>query len=252
MAAESVALSIIIPCFNEAEGVQAMHERLVAVWPTLSRTGQTELILVDDGSTDATYTLLQQAFATWPNARIVRHNQNQGLGVALRTGFSYARGAIIVTCDSDGTYPFNEIPNLLARLGPDVDIVTGSPYHPEGGIENVPAYRIFLSKGASFLYRVLVDGRINTYTSMFRAYRRPVVERVQTRATGFLMVTEMLVEAMLNGFHVAEYPAVLRVRRYGQSKARVARITRTHLEYQANLLRRRLFGNSAALSSGTR
>jgi dolichol-phosphate mannosyltransferase len=242
MPAAAASLSIVIPCFNESEGVPAMRERLAEVLPTLRSYGAVEIVLVDDGSTDETYALLQGAFGDWSEVQIVRHEGNRGLGQALRTGFAHTTGAIIVTCDSDGTYPFKEIPTLLAHLTPDVDVVTASPYHRDGGIENVPAYRIFISKCASLLYRILVDPRIHTYTAIFRAYRREVIERCPTTADGFLMVTEQLVEAKLAGYKVAEYPAVLRVRQYGQSKARILQITRSHLTYQRSLIGRRLFG----------
>src|SRR5581483_3811094 len=102
------------------------------------------------------------------------------------------------------------------------------------------AYRLLFSKGASIMYRVLVDPHLHTYTAMYRAYRREVIERISTRSDGFLMFTELLVEAMLAGYRVAEFPAVLRVRRFGQSKARIARITRAHLRYQVQVLGKRL------------
>jgi dolichol-phosphate mannosyltransferase len=244
-------LSLIIPCYNEAEGIPSLHTRLAEVLPILQQQGRVEVLLIDDGSTDGTYNLLQGAFAGWNDLQIVQHERNQGLGAALRTGFANARGELIVTCDSDGTYPFAEIPALLATLTPGVDIVTASPYHPNGAIENVPAYRVALSKSASLLYRLLLDWRIHTYTAMFRAYRRQVIERVSSQSSGFLMVTEMLVEPLLAGFRVAEYPTTLRVRRYGQSKARLWRITRSHLRYQWGLIGRRLRGISNTIPGST-
>lgn len=235
-------LSLVIPCFNEADSIAQMREQLSQVRPELARRGPFELVLVDDGSSDDTFALLNAAFASWDNVRIVQHDRNRGLGAALRTGFAHARGDIIVTADSDGTYPFTTIPHMLALLTPGVDIVTASPYHPQGGVEGVPAYRLLFSKGASLMYRVLLDPHLHTYTAMHRAYRRQVIERVPTTSDGFLMVTELLVGALLAGYKAAELPAVLRVRRYGQSKARVWQITRSHLRFQARVLRRRLVG----------
>jgi dolichol-phosphate mannosyltransferase len=233
-------LSLIIPCFNESDNVAQMYEQLQSIRPELEQRGPFELVLVDDGSTDDTYARMQETFAQWPHTTIVKHQQNRGLGAALRTGFAHAQGEIIVTTDSDGTYPFTTIPALLDKLTPNVDIVTASPYHRDGGIDGVPAYRILFSKGASSLYRILVDPRLRTYTAMYRAYRRQVIEQVSTTADGFLMVTELIVGAMLMGYRVAEFPAVLRVRRYGQSKARIWQITRSHLHFQAEVLKRRL------------
>lgn len=233
-------LSLVIPCYNEVDSIDEMYTQLNAIRPELERRGPFELVLVDDGSTDATFERLRQAFAGWENVTIVQHERNRGLGVALRTGFVHACGAVIVTTDSDGTYPFTTIPAMLDLLQPGIDIVTASPYHPRGGVDGVPAYRLLFSKGASFLYRVLLDPRLHTYTAMYRAYRREVIERIPTTADGFLMVTELLVGALLAGYHAAEFPAVLRVRRYGQSKARVWQITRSHLRFQAQVLRRRI------------
>ncbi|HEY3233025.1 MAG TPA: glycosyltransferase family 2 protein [Roseiflexaceae bacterium] len=233
-------LSLIIPCFNESDNIAEMREQISGIRPELELRGSFELVLVDDGSSDDTFTRLSVAFADWDNVTIIQHERNRGLGAALRTGFAHARGEIVVTTDSDGTYPFTTIPALLDLLGPGIDIVTASPYHPGGGVDGVPAYRLLFSKGASFMYRVLLDPRLHTYTAMYRAYRREVIERCPTTSNGFLMVTELLVGALLEDYRVAEYPATLRVRRYGQSKARVWQITRSHLRFQAHVLWRRL------------
>jgi dolichol-phosphate mannosyltransferase len=235
-----MSLSLVIPCYNESESIDQLVGQLTAIRPELERRGPFEIVFVDDGSTDDTYDRLCAAFANWGDVLIVRHGRNRGLGAALRTGFAHARGDIIVTTDSDGTYPFTTIPALLDRLTADVDIVTASPYHPQGGVDGVPAYRLLFSKGASFLYRIFVNPRLHTYTAMYRAYRREVIEDIPTSADGFLMVTELIVGALLAGYRVAEFPAVLRVRRYGQSKARVWQITRAHLRYQAHVLLQRL------------
>lgn len=233
-------LSIVIPCYNEAEGIAQLHDQIGRVRGALQRRGPFEIIFVDDGSTDGTAAKIGAAFRGWSNVRVVGHERNRGLGAALRTGFAHARGDVIVATDSDGTYPFDTIPAMLDRMTPDVDIVTASPYHPEGGVDGVPAMRLLFSQSASLLYRLLVDPSLHTYTAMYRAYRRQVVERVVTQSDGFLMVTELLVGALLMGYRVAEMPAVLRVRRYGQSKARVLEITRSHLRFQYRVLLHRL------------
>lgn len=234
--------SIIIPCYNESENVLLMAERLLPIVAELERRGPTELILVNDGSTDDTLAQLNALAARQSGIRVLSHQQNQGLGAALRTGFAQAQGEIIVTTDSDGTYPFTEILPLLERLTPEVDVVTASPYHPQGGVEGVPRYRLILSQGASLLYRLLLDWRLHTYTAMFRAYRREAVQRVPSMANGFLMPAEWVSNALLLGYRVAEFPTVLHVRQYGQSKAKVLRIILAHLRFQARLIGLRLSG----------
>ncbi len=237
-------LSIIIPCHNEADNVDKVAAELFPVAAELARTRTLEIVFVDDGSTDTTWEVFTAAFgAGSPRVpagvvvRFERHPVNRGLGAAIRTGFAAAQGQVILTTDCDGTYKFSAIPNLLELLKPGVDIVTASPYHPQGGVENVPRYRLILSQGSSWLYRLLLPGRnIHTYTALFRAYRRPVIEAVTFEADGFLAGTELMIKAMLMGFTVAEFPTVLHARVFGTSKAKIMRTIRAHLTFQWRIL----------------
>jgi dolichol-phosphate mannosyltransferase len=233
-------LSIVIPCCNEEDSVPALVDKLFPVIEQLRRDRSVEIVFVDDGSTDATYRLLQDITGNQPEMRIVQHPRNLGLGAALRTGFTHAEGDAIVTTDSDGTYRFDEIPALLSYLKPGIDIVTASPYHRQGGIANVPTYRIILSRGSSIIYQLIVDRHVATYTALLRAYRREVVRRVPFYSTGFLAGTELMVNAMLMGYKVVEYPTVLHSRAAGASKAKILRIIRAHLKFQWSVLLRRL------------
>jgi dolichol-phosphate mannosyltransferase len=105
----------------------------------------------------------------------------------------------------------------------------------------------------------LLDRRVHTYTCLFRAYRRDVIDHVSFQSDGFLGVTEILANALVAGYTVRELPCTLRARRYGQSKARVARIILSHLRFQARLVssgawwtrsrRDPLSGRRAALAS---
>ncbi len=233
-------LSIVIPCCNEEDSVPHLVEKFFPVVQQLRRDRSVEVVFVDDGSTDATYERLQDIIRDQTDMRIARHPVNRGLGAAIRTGFAHARGEVVLTADSDGTYRFEEIPALLSQLKPGVDIVTASPYHKQGRVENVPAYRIILSRGSSFIYQVLLDRRITAYTCLFRAYRREVTRRVPFYADGYLAGTELLVNAMFMSYKVAEYPSVLHARQAGASKAKILRIIRAHLRFQWSVLLRRL------------
>jgi dolichol-phosphate mannosyltransferase len=245
-------LSVVVPCYNEADNVDKLHDELLPILEKLVN-GETalatavesvELVVVDDGSRDETYRTLKQQFAgtqeKWLTIQIVQHAVNRGLGAAIRTGFGAATGDVIVTTDSDGTYRFEEIPALLSCLTPQVSIVTASPYHPDGRVMNVPAHRLIFSRGSSLLYRILVSWRIHTYTALFRAYRREVVQRIPFESDGFLAGTELMVHAMLEGYRVAEYPTTLYSRENGVSKAKIVRTIRAHLKFQGEILLRRL------------
>jgi dolichol-phosphate mannosyltransferase len=237
-------LSIVVPCYNEVGNVPKLQSQFLPVLLDLAGTQSVEVVFVDDGSTDGTWTALTTAFGNYEQPQIAfrfeRHASNRGLGAALRTGLSTASGAVIVTTDSDGTYKFSEVPALLSCLKPEVDMVTASPYHPDGDVVGVPAYRLVLSRGSSMIYRLLVNRHIYTYTSLFRAYRRQVVDNVPFASDGFLAGTEILVNGMLMGYRVVEYPALLHSRAWGISKAKIARTIKAHLEYQARILLHRL------------
>ena len=237
-------LSVVIPCYNESDGIPKLKSELLPILTDLiaredtsqvNKPGQVEVVLVDDGSRDTTWGDLHAAFENMQikgiQFRFEQHEVNRGLGAAIRTGLQAATGDIIVTTDSDGTYKFESIPALLEKLTPEVSLVTASPYHPDGGVEGVPEYRLFFSKGASFLYRIFVDWHIHTYTALYRAYRKEIAERVTFEANDFLGGTELMVKALLMGYRAAELPAVLHQRQYGESKAKIARTIRSHLGF---------------------
>lgn len=239
-------ISLLIPAFNEAEGVAKTAETLKNTLLLLRKQHEIEVIFINDGSKDNTEALLKAAFAGDSSVRVISHEVNRGLGAAIRTGFSQACGEIVVTTDFDGTYSFDTIPQLIDRLlQDDVDIVTASPYHPWGAVEGVPGYRLLFSFGASLLYRILVNRHVHTWTALFRAYRKPVIEQISFQSDGFLAGTELLVNAIHAGFTVSEFPTVLHVRTFGQSSIKIARVTKAHLKFQARLLWDALAGHTS-------
>ena len=232
-------LSIVIPCYNEVENIQKLEAELLPVVENLTKDYQVEVVFVDDGSTDGTLDAIRDQLKVDQMANVTpvyrQHERNKGLGAALKTGFSAVTGDLIVTTDSDGTYKFSNIPTLLAEID-GADIVTASPYHPQGEVVGVPGYRLILSKGSSMIYRLLVDWHIHTYTCLFRAYKREVIDKIKFESDGFLAGTELMVKAMLKGYRVSEYPAALYRRAFGTSKAKIMRTIRAHLKFQWEVL----------------
>jgi dolichol-phosphate mannosyltransferase len=237
-------VAIILPVYNEIENIAKLEQEFLPIVKKLAQSNDVEVIFVDDGSTDGTYQAIQATFMEVDrnNLRfsIQRHPNNQGLGAALRTGFKAASADFIVTTDSDGSYSYTEIPALLSCLQNGASIVTASPYHANGKVEGVPGYRILLSRSSSLLYRILVDWRVCTYTSLFRVYRREVIDNITFECNGYRAVTEILVKGLLKGYCVVEYPATLHKRALGSSKVKLLRTILEHISFQALVLFHRL------------
>ncbi|MBI2145796.1 glycosyltransferase family 2 protein [Candidatus Woesearchaeota archaeon] len=238
--AASTKLSLIVPCYNEERGIQNLYHQLAPVLDKLEKEYSLEVIFVDDGSKDQTVALLQQFFSGKKYVQIVRHEVNKNLGAAVRTGFAHATGDIIITMDSDCTYDPQGIFPMLQLLDRGTSIVTASPYHPLGGIRNVPKYRLFLSKSITGIYRFLTGAKIYTFTALFRAQRKEVVQNILFKSNDFLATAEILVSALNQGHHVKEYPMVLSVREFGESKMKLLNVIWSHLKFATSLVPQRI------------
>jgi len=235
-------VTIIVPCFDEEATIPMLHEVLEKLVGRLAGRYTTEILFVDDGSRDRTRERLERA-APALGGRVLVHERNRGIAEAFRTGFREARGEFVCTIDADCTFDPMALAPMLERLeATDADIVTASPYHPEGGVEGVPAWRLVLSRGASWIYGRILPVELYSYTACFRAHRRRAVERLEFCDPGFLGVAEMLIGALLAGMVVVEFPLVLRCRRTGVSKMNTLRTLRHHARFMGQLLVRRLRG----------
>jgi polysaccharide deacetylase family protein (PEP-CTERM system associated) len=248
--ADHKPVSIVIPCYNEEPSLPYLANTLRSVEQNLSEKGyEAKFIFVDDSSRDGTLAKLNELFGEKENVQIVRHKTNQGVAAGIMTGLKQAKTEIVCSMDCDCTYDPHELENMLPLLAEDVDMVTASPYHAKGGVRNVPEWRLFLSKGASFLYRRALRSKLSTYTSCFRVYRRSSVVGLDINEKGFLGVAEMLGKLDLSGGKIVEYPAILEVRLFGFSKMKTARTIFGHLGLLSNLLKTRLFGKTPSIET---
>jgi dolichol-phosphate mannosyltransferase len=241
--AEKTSVAVVIPCFNEQDSIPGLKENLALMMEAFSEY-YVEIIFVDDGSDDATFELLSDFFASWPIVSIIQHSENQGLMAAIMTGIAATKAEFVCTLDSDCTYDPAQLVELLEKCGPDVGLVTGSPYHPEGMVRNVAAWRIGISQFASRLYRKISIPQLYCYTAMFRCYRSEALEGIRLENKGFVGNTEMLWEIGRRGWRVLEVPSILNVREFGQSKMRIARVTLRHLRLMSKIVRSNLFGRA--------
>jgi dolichyl-phosphate beta-glucosyltransferase len=200
-------LSIVIPAYNE-EGRLAPTLRAYAGY-CREQGHHFELIVVDDGSTDATTPLVERLTGEFPEIRLIRLAQNQGKGYAVRSGIVNARGERILFADADGATPIGELERLEAALDAGADLAIGSRALEAAGVRvRARLHRRLIGRAFHLLVRFTgVDGIADTQCG-FKLFRGAVAHALfsRMRTTGFSFDVEVLMMARLCGFRIAEVP----------------------------------------------
>src|SRR6185295_1394011 len=201
-----VDLSIVVPAYNEEHRLPPTLARLSAYLE--SQPLRYEIVVVDDGSRDATCAVVERAMARIPNLRLVRQSPNRGKGAAVRLGMLAARGQIRVMSDADGSMSPDQLPRLLAPLiACTAEIAIGSRY-AEGAKTDVkqPLYRVLWSRLANrVIQRSLVPGVRDTQCG-FKAFTAEAARALfgVGRIDGWAFDLEILALARRTGFAIAE------------------------------------------------
>jgi len=202
-------VSIIIPANNEEGGIASVIRRVMKVMTELDRSF--EIIVVDDGSSDATALNAQQA-----GARVVQHPYNIGNGAAVKTGIRNARGEIMVMLDGDGQHPPEEIPNLLEKLKDHDMVVAARTQNSETSAHRDLANRIY-NGFASYV----CSRRIDDLTSGFRAIRANIARQfVSLLPNKFSYPTTITLATVRSGYSLAYVP-VHTAKRHANSRSKI-------------------------------
>ncbi len=164
--------SIVVPLHNEQENVTDLYDRLKAVMETSG--GSFELVFVDDGSSDRTFTLLREIAAVDSRVAVVRLRRNFGQTSALAAGFDHSRGDYVIAMDGDLQHDPADIPIFLEKIAEGYDIVSG---WRKQRIDNLWLRRI-PSRCANWLMAKLSGVEIHDFGTTFKAYRREILEQV--------------------------------------------------------------------------
>lgn len=238
--ADVLPVTIVVPCFNEELVLPYLANTLEGVTRKLADRYDLRFVFVDDCSHDGTARSLERLFGGRPDCAIVRHDRNRGVAAAILTGIRAADTEVVCSIDCDCTYDPHQLEALIPLLVDGVDLVTASPYHRLGRVENVPPWRLFLSRNLSRLYRTILRNKLATYTSCFRVYRRSAMEPLALSEGGFLGMAEMIALLDRQGRRVVETPAVLEARVLGLSKMKTLATIRGHLRLLSRLAWRRV------------
>jgi len=209
-------LSVVIPAYNEEDGIAEIAQRVLAIKDDLKNVGvgDLELLVVDDGSHDNT----AQIVGGINGARLIPHPINKGYGAALKTGFSQAKGELIGFLDADGTYPPEYFPQLCLAALNGGDLVIGS--RMSGTESHMPLTRRIGNLFFATLISLLGRQHVSDSASGMRVFKRDVLERIYPLPDGLNLTPVMSTRAIHEGIRMVEVP-IPYSERLGQSKLSV-------------------------------
>lgn len=203
-------VSVIIPVYNEAKTIAEVVSRVRAV------DIEKEIIVVNDCSTDGTRNRLDELPESYDNVRVLHHEQNKGKGAALRTGFSEARGDVVIIQDADLELNPEEYPRLLEPIeAGKTDVVYGSRFLDRS--RNYPlTLSIMANKFLTFLTNTVTGLRITDMETCYKIFRRPVLDRITLKSNRFGFEPEFTVKLAKKGYQIYEVPVTYEPRTEGK------------------------------------
>jgi glycosyltransferase involved in cell wall biosynthesis len=204
-------LSIFFPAYNDAGTIASLVIRAIQVAERL--TPDFEVIVVNDGSRDATPEIVDELARVYPQVRAIHHAQNRGYGGALRTGFQTATKELVAYTDGDAQYDPAELERLWHRLTPDADVVTGYKID-----RSDPWHRIVIGRVYHYTVTLMFGLRVRDVDCDFRLMRRSVFDRVRLERDTGVICLEMMRKFQDAGLRILEEPVHHYHRTHGQSQ----------------------------------
>ena len=204
-------VSVIIPIFNENNTIQEIIKRVQA------QNIASEILLIDDGSTDGTRELLNQMESNG-RIKVILHETNQGKGAAIRTGLKHSTGDIILIQDADLEYDPRDYPILLKPLEEGLaDVVYGSRFL--GGPRRTAMFwHMVANKILTLMTNVLYNTILSDMETGYKVFRREVIKDIQLNAKRFEFEPEFTAKILKQGFRIYEVPITFNPRDYNEGK----------------------------------
>jgi glycosyltransferase involved in cell wall biosynthesis len=217
-------LSVFFPAYNDSGTIASMVIRAVQAASEL--TPDYEVIVVNDGSGDATAEIVDELARTYPRVRVVHHGGNRGYGGALQTGFRTATKELIFYTDGDAQYDPAELAALWAKMTPEIDLVNGYKIS-----RSDPIHRIVIGRAYHHIVSLMFGLTVRDVDCDFRLLRRAIFERIDLTKTSGVICLEMMKKIEDGGFRIVEVPVHHYHRAFGKSQFfNVRRIARTGID----------------------
>jgi len=210
----SHVLSVIVPAYNEAETIEQVLDRVLALGDLIA-----EVIVVDDGSTDGTLSIARKIARRSPRVRVEALERNQGKTAAVARGISLASGEIVIIQDADAEYDPAEIPAVIDPiLRDEADVVYGSRFLVRRAARVLYFYHYVANKALTFLSNLLTNRNMTDIETCYKAMRTGVIKPLVLTSRGFGMEVE--ITALISKTHARTYevPISYHGRTYAEGK----------------------------------
>jgi glycosyltransferase involved in cell wall biosynthesis len=204
-------LSVFFPAYNDSGTIASMVIRAVQAASDL--TSDYEVIVVNDGSADATPQIVDELARTYPRVRAVHHPKNRGYGGALQTGFRSATKEFIFYTDGDAQYDPAELGDLWAQMRPGADLVNGYKIS-----RSDPLHRIVIGRLYHHIVSLMFGLTVRDVDCDFRLMRRSIFEKIDLEKTSGVICLEMMKKIEDAGFRIVEVPVHHYHRAFGKSQ----------------------------------
>jgi glycosyltransferase involved in cell wall biosynthesis len=217
----TIRYSIVVPFFNEQENIPPLYMKLTEVMDSVGEPY--ELVFIDDGSRDNTFKVLSEIYEHDRRVNLVRLRRNFGQTAALKAGFDYARGEVILSMDGDLQHDPEEIPRFLEKIEEGFDLVSGWRYqrHDHWLSRQIP------SRVANWMMAKLSGVDLHDFGTTFKAYRREIIQEIQLYGELHRFIPAL---AATTGAQIAEIPIENLQRKNGKSNYGIGRTVRVFLD----------------------
>ena len=204
-------LSVFFPAYNDSGTIASLV--ITALHTARELTSDFEIIIVNDGSADATAQIADELARTYPEVRVVHHPRNRGYGGALRSGFQAATRELVFYTDGDAQYDPKEMAVLWAAFGDGVDLVNGYKIS-----RSDPLHRVVIGRIYHHTVKLLFGLKVRDVDCDFRLLRRSIFQNVQLEKSSGVICLEMMKKIQDAGFRISEVPVHHYHRAYGRSQ----------------------------------
>jgi dolichol-phosphate mannosyltransferase len=213
-------LSVVIPARNEQGCIAATVEHL-HVELRLQQIPH-EIVVVDDGSSDATWDILQSIHVRIPECKPVQNLGEHGFGRAITFGFDHTGGDAIVVMMADESDDCRDVVRYWQVLNEGWDAIFGSRFLRGGGVIDYPRHKLILNRMANMFLRVMFQVPLNDFTNAFKAYRTTVITGLKPfLSPHFNLTVELPLKTIVRGYSWTVMPITWRNRRSGESKLKI-------------------------------